>query len=150
MKIVKKFMKAVKKSMKVFERFSEQRLVDAIKTLTPSISLIFYDLDYACFEQTINVIKKYVSIEEINNIQERKNIYLQIFCIYNDLTLNDLVSELNSLDISEFEFMEYKNKQDALNYYQNEKNKRDFLLKSVYVNKDENVLFWRYIKPTKT
>lgn len=122
-------------------KYSEENLLKFIKLFDNRVYILFYDLDYVYFHDTINRLSYYMEIIETKTIKIGKEKCLVIFCCLNICKLNELILELNHMDISEFDISEYPNKQEDFKVFDTQHGSADKKLsKSVYVNKDERII----------
>ncbi len=123
------------------KKYSTERLLKFVNLLDNRVYLIFYDLYDVDFQNTINRLSSYMEIIKTKTIVINKVNHLIIFCYLDIRKLSDLVSELDRMDISEFDISEYSSEQEALKTLNTQySGENTNLNKMIYVNKDEVVI----------
>lgn len=120
------------------KKYSTERLLKYVSLLDNRVYLIFYDLYDIAFQDTIYRLSSYMEIIKTKTIVINKVNHLVIFCYLDIRKLSDLVSELDRMDISEFDISEYSSEQEALQTLNTQySGVNTNLNKMIYVNKDE-------------
>lgn len=120
------------------KKYSTERLLKYVSLLDNRVYLIFYDLYDIAFQDTIYRLSYYMEIIKTKTIVINKVNHLVIFCYLDIRKLSDLVSELDRMDISEFDISEYSSEQEALQTLNTQySGVNTNLNKMIYVNKDE-------------
>ena len=109
--------------------------------LDNNIYLFFYDLDYLSFCDMEKKLSNYMNIAETRMIKiGRENYFLIFGCLYIQ-KIEELIMELDSMDIGEFEIAEYSNKQGVINSFNSfNKTKDKNFSRQIYINKDERII----------
>lgn len=122
-------------------KYSEEKLLKFIQLFENRVYLLFYDLDCICFRDTTNRLSLYMEIIETKTIKLGRENCLVIFGCLNICKLKELISELDCMDISEFDISEYSNKQEDFNVLDTRHSSAvEKLSRVVYVNKDERII----------
>ena len=123
------------------KKYSTARLLKYVSLLDNRVYLIFYDLYDIAFQDTIYRLSSYMEIIKTKTIVINKVNHLVIFCYLDIRKFSDLVSELDRMDISEFDISEYSSEQEALKTLNTQySGVNTNLNKMIYVNKDEVVI----------
>ena len=120
-------------------KYSKERLKQYF-TRFEKIYILFYDLDVAHFDNVICQLNLFLNIIKTNKIKIFNSEDLMISCSINHQKINSLVDLLDALDISEFEILEYDEEKEKKNLIGENFIKKENKNKSIYINKDENII----------
>ncbi len=121
-------------------KYSRGEFLKLIKLLDNHVYLLFYDLDQMKFSDTKKRLSNYMEIVGTKTIRKSGIDCLIVFGCLDDLKFEKLISELDSMDISEFDVSEYQKRVyiNMLNFpfYADKKD----IFRRIYVNKDERII----------
>lgn len=124
-------------------KYSKEEFLKYLKLLKNDVYLYFYDLDTKLFDKVVTDFSKLISDMKIIKLSSAKGDKLVLLGKLICNLMNELIEKLDNLDIGEFDIVEFNKESELpnlLNEFEFLSYVKDETVKSIYINKDEQVI----------